>query len=146
MLNNPLLHSPTVPAVLWTWVHISEGWKHSFCLYVWVFWNPFEGWWGHFISNLRYWPLTLPEEYWCQNCPGDNTQNEGFLQRVLHDFNTTVLAVWLLDEAIIGLSCMCVCVCVHVFRREKIWTGKPCWPQRGNCYVIVYMVASAMCP
>ena len=30
----------------------------------------------------------------------------------------------LLDEAIIGLSC--VCVCVHVFRREKILTGKPC--------------------
>ena len=42
--------------------------------------------------------------------------------------------------------CVCVCVCVHVFRGEKLLTEKPCWQMRGNFYVIVYMVASALCP
>ena len=61
------------------------------------------------------------------------------------------IAVCFLDEAIVGHTHMIImdyalCVCVHVFRREKLLTGKPCWPMRGNFYVIVYMVASAMCP
>ena len=65
------------------------------------------------------------------------------------------IAVCFLDEAIIGHThmmimdyalCMCVCVCVHVFRREKLLTGKPCWPMRRNFYVIVYMVASVLYP
>ena len=68
-------------------------------------------------------------------------------------------AVCFLDEAIIGHThmmildyglCVHLCVvCVSISFAEKnykeIMAGKPCWPMRGNFYVIVYMVASALC-
>ena len=66
-----------------------------------------------------------------------------FNQRVLHDFIYYSISRVTSRRSNYRII-VCVCVCVSM--SFTILTGKPCWPQRGNCYVIVNMVASAMCP
>ena len=60
------------------------------------------------------------------------------------------IAVCFLDEAIIGRThddnrlCV-VCVYVHVFRREKLLVGKPCWPERRKLLLLLLLWSLVRC-